>query len=57
MNDLQFKIQRTRTNFEDYSNKLKNRMTEMQKQALEEPLKNPKGRKEGYLYYLEKSNI
>lgn len=56
MNDLQFKIQRTRTNFEDYSIKLKKRMAEIQKQALEEkPLKNSKGRKHGYLYYLEKS--
>lgn len=55
MHDLQFKIQRSRGNFEDYSTKLKKRMTEMLKQAIEEPLKNPKGRKEGYLYYLEKS--
>lgn len=55
MNDLQFKIQRTRGNFEDYSTKLKKRMAEIQKQALEEPFKNHKGRKEGYLFYFEKS--
>ncbi|XP_060531774.1 rho GTPase-activating protein 26 isoform X3 [Cylas formicarius] len=52
MRDLQEKIQKTRNNFDDFSEKLKKRMSEVQKQ--EEPLRNVKGRKEGYLYLLEK---
>lgn len=55
MHDLQGKIQKTRTNFDDYSTKLKKRMAEVQKQYLDEPIRNIKGKKEGYLYLLEKS--
>ncbi|XP_071056664.1 rho GTPase-activating protein 26 isoform X2 [Onthophagus taurus] len=54
MNDLQCKIQKTRDNFEDYSSKLKKRMAEVQKQAQDEPLRNVKGKKEGYLHLFEK---
>lgn len=52
MRDLQSKIQKTRTNFDDFTEKLKKRMSEVQKQ--EEPLRNSKGCKEGYLFLLEK---
>ncbi|KAK5644251.1 hypothetical protein RI129_008096 [Pyrocoelia pectoralis] len=54
MDDLQYKIQKTRSNFEENSKKLRNRMHEMQKQTLDEPIRNLKGHKEGYLYLLEK---
>lgn len=55
MDDLQYKIQKTRNNFEDYSTKLMKRMAETQKQSLDEPaVRNTKGRKEGYLFLLEK---
>ncbi|KAF5300015.1 hypothetical protein FQR65_LT09271 [Abscondita terminalis] len=54
MEDLQYKIQKTRSNFEENSKKLRNRMHEMQKQTLDEPIRNPKGHKEGYLFLLEK---
>ncbi|XP_031340097.1 rho GTPase-activating protein 26 isoform X3 [Photinus pyralis] len=54
MEDLQYKIQKTRSNFEENSKKLRNRMHEMQKQTLDEPIRNLKGHKEGYLYLLEK---
>lgn len=57
MEDLQYKIQKTRSNFEENSKKLRNRMHEMQKQSLDEPIRNPKGHKEGYLYLLEKSKF
>lgn len=54
MRDLQQKIQKTRTNFDDFSRILKKRMSEVQKQ--DEPVKkNAKGCKEGYLFLLEKS--
>lgn len=54
MKDLQQKIQRTRTNFDDLSVILKKRMSEVQKQ--DEPVrKNAKGCREGYLFLLEKS--
>ncbi|XP_076274115.1 GTPase regulator associated with FAK isoform X2 [Rhynchophorus ferrugineus] len=52
MRDLQSKIQKTRSNFDDFTEKLKKRMSEVQKQ--EEPLRNSKGCKEGYLFLLEK---
>lgn len=56
MKDLQQKIQKTRGNFDDFSQKLKKRMSEVQKQ--DEPIrKNAKGCREGYLYLLEKSNF
>lgn len=55
--DLQCKILKTRDNFEDYSSKLKKRMAEILKQASEEPFRNTRGRKEGYLYLLEKSKL
>lgn len=55
MHDLQLKIQKTRTNFDDYSSKLKKRMAEVQKQYLDEPVRNTRGKKEGYLFLLEKS--
>lgn len=55
MEDLQYKIQKTRNNFEENSKQLRNRMHEMQKQSLDEPIRNPKGHKEGYLFLLEKS--
>lgn len=51
--DLQQKIQKTRTNFDDYSNKLRKRMAEVQN--LEKPIKKTKGVREGYLFLLEKS--
>lgn len=54
MNDLQFKIQKTRDNFEDYRLKLTKRMAEIQKQSLEEPVRGTKGEKSGYLFLLEK---
>lgn len=54
MEDLQYKIQKTRSNFEENSKKLRNRMHEMQKQTLDEPIRNIKGHKEGYLFLLEK---
>lgn len=54
MADLQQKIQKTRSNFDDFSHKLKKRMSEVQKQ--DEPLRNLRGCREGYLYLLEKSN-
>ncbi|XP_045478626.1 rho GTPase-activating protein 26 isoform X2 [Harmonia axyridis] len=54
MVDLQTKIQKTRTNFNDYKDKLKTRMAEVKKQCLEEPMRNAKGCKTGYLYLLEK---
>ncbi|KAL3265971.1 hypothetical protein HHI36_010159 [Cryptolaemus montrouzieri] len=54
MVDLQTKIQKTRTNFNDYKDKLKTRMAEVKKQCLEEPIRNAKGCKAGYLYLLEK---
>ncbi|KAK9875665.1 hypothetical protein WA026_009461 [Henosepilachna vigintioctopunctata] len=54
MVDLQTKIQKTRTNFNDYQEKLKTRMAEVKKQCLEEPIRNAKGCKIGYLYLLEK---
>lgn len=53
MKDLQSKIQKTRTNFDDFSEKLKKRMSEVQKH--EGPLSVSKGCKEGYLFLLEKS--
>lgn len=54
MRDLQQKIQKTRTNFDDFSRILKKRMSEVQKQ--DEPVrKNAKGCREGYLFLLEKS--
>ncbi|KAL1489895.1 hypothetical protein ABEB36_013822 [Hypothenemus hampei] len=52
MKDLQSKIQKTRSNFDDFSEKLKKRMSEVQKQ--EGPLSISKGCKEGYLFLLEK---
>lgn len=52
MADLQQKIQKTRTNFDDFSKKLKKRMSEVQKQ--DEPVRATKGVKEGYLFLLEK---
>ncbi|XP_066246959.1 rho GTPase-activating protein 26 isoform X1 [Euwallacea similis] len=52
MKDLQSKIQKTRTNFDDFSEKLKKRMSEVQKH--EGPLSISKGCKEGYLFLLEK---
>ncbi|CAH1966920.1 unnamed protein product [Acanthoscelides obtectus] len=53
MKDLQQKIQKTRSNFDDFSQKLKKRMSEVQKQ--DEPVrKNTKGCREGYLFLLEK---
>ncbi|VEN48450.1 unnamed protein product [Callosobruchus maculatus] len=53
MKDLQQKIQKTRNNFDDFSQKLKKRMSEVQKQ--DEPVrKNTKGCREGYLFLLEK---
>lgn len=55
MDDLQYKIQKTRNNFEDYSCKLRKRMAEIQKLSLDEPVRNTRGRKEGYLFLLEKS--
>lgn len=55
MHELQLKIQKTRTNFDDYSSKLKKRMAEVQKQYLDEPVRNTRGKKEGYLFLLEKS--
>lgn len=54
MVDLQTKIQKTRTNFNDYKEKLKTRMAEVKKQCLEEPIRCSKGIKTGYLYLLEK---
>ncbi|KAH1019268.1 hypothetical protein HUJ04_009112 [Dendroctonus ponderosae] len=53
MKDLQSKIQKTRTNFDDFSEKLKKRMSEVQKQEV--PPSISKGCKEGYLFLLEKS--
>lgn len=53
MKDLQSKIQKTRTNFDDFSEKLKKRMSEVLK--LEVPPNISKGCKEGYLFLLEKS--
>ncbi|RZC37155.1 rho GTPase-activating protein 26, partial [Asbolus verrucosus] len=50
--DLQQKIQKTRTNFDDYSNKLRKRMAEVQ--HLEKPVRKSKGCREGYLFLLEK---
>jgi hypothetical protein len=50
--DLQEKIQRTRANFDDYSNKLRKRMAEVQ--HLEKPVRKSKGCREGYLFLLEK---
>lgn len=55
MHDLQLKIQKTRTNFDDYSTMLKKRMAEVQKQYLDEPVRNTIGKMEGYLYLIEKS--
>ncbi|CAG9767048.1 unnamed protein product [Ceutorhynchus assimilis] len=52
MKDLQSKIQKTRSNFDDFSEQLKKRMSEVQKQ--EGPLSNAKGCKEGYLFLLER---
>ncbi|ENN82478.1 hypothetical protein YQE_01147, partial [Dendroctonus ponderosae] len=52
MKDLQSKIQKTRTNFDDFSEKLKKRMSEVQKQEV--PPSISKGCKEGYLFLLEK---
>lgn len=52
MKDLQSKIQKTRSNFDDFSEKLKKRMSEVQKQEV--PLSISKGCKEGYLFLLEK---
>ncbi|XP_019871131.1 rho GTPase-activating protein Graf isoform X2 [Aethina tumida] len=49
---LSQKIQKTRNNFDDFSQKLKSRMEEVLKQA--EPVRNVRGRKEGYLFLLEK---
>lgn len=57
MDDLSYKIQKTRDNFEDYRSKLKKRMAEIQKQFLDEPVRNIRGRKEGYLFLLEKSKL
>ncbi|KAJ8934274.1 hypothetical protein NQ318_005594 [Aromia moschata] len=54
MKDLQQKIQKTRTNFDDFSHKLKKRMSEVQKQQDEPIRKNSKGCREGYLFLLEK---
>lgn len=51
--DLQHKIQKTRANFDDYSNKLRKRMADVQHS--EKPIKKNKGCKEGYLFLLEKS--
>lgn len=54
MKDLQQKLQKTRTNFDDFSIILKKRMSEVQKQ--DEPIKKiAKGCREGYLFLLEKS--
>ncbi|XP_017783186.1 PREDICTED: rho GTPase-activating protein 26 [Nicrophorus vespilloides] len=53
--DLQLRIQKTRDNFEDYSSKLRKRMAEIQKQ--QDPVRNTKGRKEGYLFLLEKKTF
>lgn len=50
--DLQTKIQKTRTNFDDFSQILRKRMSEVQKQ--DEPIRNAKGCREGYLFLLEK---
>ncbi|XP_074039459.1 GTPase regulator associated with FAK [Leptinotarsa decemlineata] len=50
--ELQTKIQKTRNNFDDFSQKLKKRMSEVQKQ--DEPVRNAKGCREGYLFLLEK---
>ncbi|CAH1159775.1 unnamed protein product [Phaedon cochleariae] len=50
--DLQQKIQKTRNNFDDFSQILKKRMSEVQKQ--DEPIRNAKGCREGYLFLLEK---
>ncbi|KAJ8982991.1 hypothetical protein NQ317_001432 [Molorchus minor] len=54
MKDLQQKIQKTRSNFDDFSHKLKKRMSEVQKQQDEPIRKNAKGCLTGYLYLLEK---
>lgn len=51
MIDLQHKIQKTRANFDDYSNKLRKRMADVQ--HCEKPVR--KSIREGYLYLLEKS--
>ncbi|XP_056643046.1 rho GTPase-activating protein 26 isoform X2 [Diorhabda carinulata] len=50
--DLQTKIQKTRNNFDDFSQILRKRMSEVQKQ--DEPIRNAKGCREGYLFLLEK---
>ncbi|CAG9837184.1 unnamed protein product [Diabrotica balteata] len=50
--DLQAKIQKTRNNFDGFSQQLKKRMSEVQKQ--DEPIRNAKGCREGYLFLLEK---
>ncbi|XP_064214899.1 rho GTPase-activating protein 26 isoform X2 [Tribolium castaneum] len=50
--DLQHKIQKTRANFDDYSNKLRKRMADVQHS--EKPVKKNKGCREGYLFLLEK---
>ncbi|KAJ3657509.1 hypothetical protein Zmor_009305 [Zophobas morio] len=50
MIDLQHKIQKTRANFDDYSNKLRKRMADVQ--HCEKPVR--KSIREGYLYLLEK---
>ncbi|CAG9860721.1 unnamed protein product [Phyllotreta striolata] len=50
--DLQTKIQKTRNNFDDFSQILRKRMSEVQKQ--DEPVRNAKGCREGYLFLLEK---
>ncbi|KAJ8940220.1 hypothetical protein NQ314_010782 [Rhamnusium bicolor] len=56
MKDLQQKIQKTRTNFDDFSQKLKKRMSEVQKQ--DEPIrKNAKGCREGYLFFARKNML
>lgn len=56
MRDLQQKLQKTRTNFDDFSRILKKRMSEVQKQ--DEPVRtNAKGIREGYLFLLEKSKF
>ncbi|XP_065158393.1 rho GTPase-activating protein 26 isoform X2 [Atheta coriaria] len=50
--DLQLRIQKTRDNFLDYKDKLHERMADIQKQ--QDNIKTLKGRKEGYLFLLEK---
>lgn len=57
MDDLQQKIQKTRTNFDDFSSILRKRMDDVKKHYLEEPVRKAKGCRAGYLYLLEKSRF